>query len=125
LGHPFLSLEDAAMSARSTRSRRDPVATHQKWVERLERFRSAGRTVAAFCAAEGVSVPAFYQWKRALAQPAESTPIPPLVPIRLTSSPVASALELTFPSGAVLRFPAHCSPDVIAAVIHAVEGRPC
>ena len=40
----------------------DPVTT-----ERLDRFRSGEQTVAAFCAAEGVSVPAFYQWKRQLA----------------------------------------------------------
>lgn len=40
---------------------RDPAATRQQWVERLDRFRAAEQTVAAFCAAEGVSVPAFYQ----------------------------------------------------------------
>jgi transposase len=37
--------------------RRDPAT--RRWVERLDRFRQAGQTIAAFCAAEGVSVPAF------------------------------------------------------------------
>ncbi len=38
-----------------------------QWRRRLRRFRSSGLTVAAFCAAEGVSVPSFYQWRRKLA----------------------------------------------------------
>ena len=47
--------------------RRDPVATRRLWAERLERFGRANQTVAQFCAAEGVSVPSFYVWKRTLA----------------------------------------------------------
>jgi hypothetical protein len=39
--------------------RRDPAATRRLWVERLDRFRAASQTVAAFCAAEGVSVLTF------------------------------------------------------------------
>jgi hypothetical protein len=31
------------------------------WRERLARFALSGRTVAAFCSAEGVSVPTFYE----------------------------------------------------------------
>ena len=57
------------------RSRRDPVATRRRWVERMERFQSSTVSVAEFCAAEGVSVPAFYQWKRTLA--AGDAPRPP------------------------------------------------
>ena len=39
---------------------RDSAGTRQRWVERLDWLRAAGQTVAAFCAGEGVSVPAFY-----------------------------------------------------------------
>lgn len=42
------------------------------WRERLARFALNGRTVAAFCSAEGVSVPTFYAWKRRLAPPSAS-----------------------------------------------------
>lgn len=38
------------------------------------RFATSSLTVAEFCAAEGVSVPAFYQWKRVLA--AGDAPVP-------------------------------------------------
>ena len=107
--------------------RRDPVATRRLWGERLERFGRANQTVARFCADEGVSVPSFYVWKRTLAGAVTSPdPIgPTLVPIRLTHSPVGSPIEVAFPSGTVLRFPIDARPEVIAAVVLAVEGRPC
>jgi transposase len=108
-------------------SRRDPVATRRLWAERLERFRRANQTVAEFCTAEGISAPSFYVWKRTLSGEAKSPNpgIPTLVPIRLTPSPASPPIELLFPSGTVLRFPADTRPEVIAAVVHAVEGRPC
>jgi hypothetical protein len=43
----------------------------QEWTERLSRFRSSGRTVAAFCQSEGVSEASFYLWKRKLTRPTE------------------------------------------------------
>ena len=39
----------------------------REWVERLRRFSALGMTVAGFCDAEGVSVSAFYLWRRKLA----------------------------------------------------------
>jgi transposase len=108
-------------------SRRDPVATRRLWVERLERFGRANQTVAQFCAAEGVSVPSFYVWKRTLASDATSPdPVTPtLVPIRLTPSPAAPPIEVVFPSGTVLRLPADYSPQHLAALVRALEARPC
>lgn len=115
------------MPAPPADSRRDPVATRRLWAERLERFRRAGQTVAQFCAAEGVSEPSFYVWRRTLAAESKSpNPVnPALVPIRLTPSPAGPPIELEFPSGTVLRLPADTRPEVIAAIMHAVEGRPC
>ena len=108
--------------------RRDPVATRRLWGERLERFGRTSQTVAQFCAAEGVSVPSFYVWKRTLAggtTPPDPVTPPTLIPIRLTPSSAAPPIEVVFPSGTVLRFPPDARPDVIAAVVHAVEARPC
>ncbi len=78
----------SAPSGPSRPSRRDPAATRQKWVERIERFRSAGVTVAQFCLAEGVSVPAFYQWRRTLAAESVTEPSdrPTVVPVRIAAS---------------------------------------
>ena len=37
------------------------------WKDRLKRFGLSDQSVAAFCQAEGVSAPSFYQWRRKLA----------------------------------------------------------
>lgn len=120
------------MSVVPVAPRRDPGATRRRWVERFDRFRHANQTVAQFCAAEGISEPSFYAWKRTLA--AETTPtvaapsprpVPPtVVPIHLTPAP-ATPIELVLPSGTVVRFPADIRPDVVVAILRGLEERPC
>lgn len=106
-------------------SRRDPAATRQKWVERIERFRSADLTVAQFCLTEGVSVPAFYQWRRTLAAESVTEPSdrPTVVPVRIARP--TSGVEVALPSGAVLRFAPDCDPQHVAALLRAVGAIPC
>ena len=92
----------------------------------MGRFHSSTATVAEFCAAEGVSVPAFYQWKRVLAAgdtPLSPGTVPAFVPVRI--APASAAVELVLPSGAVLRFPAGADPVTIAAVVRHLGGDPC
>jgi len=109
-----------------SKRRRDPAVTRRQWADRLVRFRRSGQTVAQFCAAEGVSEPSFYVWRRTLAADTPAAPGPALVPIRLTPSPVPTAvIELSLPGGAVVRFPADIRPDVLVAVLRGVEGTPC
>ena len=106
------------------RSRRDPAATRQKWVDRVQRFRDSNLSVAQFCLAEGVSVPAFYFWRRTLA--AESATVrarPTVVPVRITRP--ASGVEVLLPCGALLRFSADCDPQHVAALLRAVGAIPC
>src|SRR4051794_27979416 len=109
------------MSDSSTPPPPDP-ATAARWVERLARSRSGRHTVAAFCAAEGVSEANFYLWKRRLARPA--APAATVMPIRLTPSP-ATPIELALLSGAVARLPADLGPEVIVPILRGLEGRPC
>ena len=117
------------MSTPVPSSRRDPAATRQRWADRLDRFRRSGQTVAQFCAAEGVSEPSYYVWKRTLeaggaALASSAVPGPTLVPIRLTPSP-ATGIELVLPSGAVVRFPTDVPAERIVAVLRGLEDRPC
>ncbi len=113
------------MSASSTRSHADAAAG--RWVERLERFAAGTRTVVAFCAAEGVSESNFYLWRRRLAPPpATAANAPRIVPLRVTPPPApATPIELSLPSGTVLRFPADSRPELIVAILCGLEGRPC
>ena len=121
------------MPASSLPSQYDPAAT-RRWVERLARFRPGRQTVAAFCAAEGVSEANFYLWRRRLAPPPAAVPsapaavpsAPAVVPLRVAPPPAPAApIELALPSGGVLRFPADTRPERIAAVVRGLEGRPC
>jgi hypothetical protein len=109
------------------RKSRAPRATRQHWAQRLQRFRTSGLTVAAFCAQEGVSVPAFYGATRALrAQARAEAPAPEpseLIPLRL--APGAPTLELVLPSGALLRLGADLDPARLAALLRAVGAIPC
>lgn len=106
-------------------SRRDPAATRQKWVDRVQRFRDSHLSVAQFCLAEGVSVPAFYFWRRTLAAESASEPPgrPTVVPVRIARP--APAVEVVLPSGALLRFSADCDPQQVAALLRAVGAISC
>ncbi len=46
------------------------------WRQRMDRYLASGQTVAAFCKAEGVSTPSFYQWKRRLLSHPDKSPQP-------------------------------------------------
>lgn len=118
-------VDPTSSSVDPDRPRRDPAATRQKWVERIERFRSAAVTVAQFCVTEGVSVPAFYQWRRTLAAEVVTEPSgrPTVVPVRIARP--TSGVEVVLPSGAVLRFSADCEPRQVAALLRAVGAIPC
>lgn len=106
-------------------SRRDPAATRQKWVDRVQRFGDSKLTVAQFCSAEGVSVPAFYFWRRTLAAESvtERSDQPTVIPVRIARP--APAVEVVLPSGALIRFSADCDPQRVAALLRAVGAISC
>lgn len=106
--------------ASSCRSRE---ATRQLWVERLARFPAAELSIAAFCAAEGVSVNSFFYWKRRLADPAVVADAEPcFLPVRVTS-PVP--VEVVLPNGATLRLCPGCDLAFVRSLIDALAGAPC
>jgi hypothetical protein len=102
----------------------DSAATRQRWIERLQRFHNSNLTVARFCQVEGVSVPAFYQWKRQL-KTAQSTPTQAnaFLPVRINTAP--PTLEVILTSGTLLRFVNDCQPEHVAALLRAVGAIPC
>ena len=111
---------------------RPRAAARQLWVERLARFSASGLRPAEFCAAEGVSLPSFYSWKRRLnaegrspvaEQNADTHPGPRLLPVRLT--PAVASVELVLPSGAVLRVPPGCDLAFVRALAAALGDQPC
>lgn len=67
--------------------------TAKLWSERLRRFEQAQTTVAQFCAAEGISQPSFYQWKRKLKSPQTQNALTTarFVPVAFRLSPEQSS----------------------------------
>jgi len=124
--------ELAIAPAGPTRAGRSRAATRAAWVERLARFPASGMSPAQFCAAEGVSLPSFYSWKRRLA--AEPLDVaagqgpgqdlgPRLLPVRL--QPPSAALEVVLPTGAVLRIPPGCDLALVRSLVAALGAAPC
>jgi transposase len=121
--------EPALAPTPSSSTPRPRAAARQAWVERLQRFADAGLTPAQFCAAEGVSLPSFYAWKRRLAavaaeadRPAEQ-PGPRLLPVRLPDP--RAAIELALPSGATLRVAAGADETTLRCLLRLLGVPPC
>ena len=74
----------------------------QQWQQRLARFGTSGLTVAAFCAAEGVSSASFYYWRKRLASSPNSETSPSTKPAfqSVRVLPTAAVLAIELPSGA-------------------------
>ena len=79
----------------------------QEWIARLKRFQEKPTSVHAFCRTEGISTASFYLWRRRLAdEPREPTTTPTFVPLTITHTTTAPAVEVAFPNGIVFRLPA-------------------
>ena len=108
------------------------AGARQLWAERLARFSDSGLRPAEFCAAEGVSLPSFYSWKRRLnaesrspaaGQNGDTQPGPRLLPVRLAAA--AGAVELVLPSGAVLRIPPGSDLAFVRSLVAALGDGSC
>ena len=126
MSEPVVALTETLSSPRPR------AAARQLWGERLARFATSGLRPAAFCAAEGVSLPSFYSWKRRLntearsadAEPnADTPPGPRLLPVRLASA--AAPVELVLPSGTVLRIPPGSDLPFVRALVEALGDVLC
>ena len=103
----------------------------QWWRRQVRQWRSSGLSVRAFCAAQGLSEPSFYAWRRTLAQ--RDTAAVPLVPLTVTPEPQpaiahdssVAALELILEAGRRLRIgPGFDGPTLARLLALLEEGRP-
>ena len=122
--------EPALAPTEAPRAPRPRTATRQAWVERLQRFADSGLSPAQFCAAEGVSLPSFYSWKRRLAAqasgpaaPAPAEADPRLLPVHL--QPLPAAVELSLPQGGVLRIPPGADEATLRCLLRLLGVTPC
>jgi hypothetical protein len=96
--------------------RAELVPKEEVWRRRLVRFQNGRLTVAKFCQSEGVSVPAFYQWRKRLAaadtgppgrrpseRPGSAAREAGFLPVRVLAHAV---VELRLPNGVRVEVPA-------------------
>ncbi len=109
------------------------------WQAVLERQARSGLSIAKFCRSEGVSEPSFYGWKRALvggkaktkrpgrsgarrAAGQTSEASPRFVPVQITEELRPGTIQVVWPNGLSVQFPAECAPAEVQAVLQMVDG---
>ncbi len=119
-------------------TRQRSVSKERMWRERLDRYRQSGVSVAAFCAAEGVSLAAFYGWQRRLREvvgpacgPQVAAPVVRDAAVRETAGdhaalfvPVAvralvGEVRIDMPGGVVLRLPLEVDERLLRTCLRA------
>jgi hypothetical protein len=94
-------------------SRGPDLARRELWRRRLREFERGTATVGEFCRREGVSLAAFYQWRRKLAAAAsepntvravEQVPALSFLPVEITGG-ARSVIEVLLPNGARVLIP--------------------
>ena len=100
------------------------------WRRRLARYQLWSGTVAAFCAREGVSAVAFYQWRRKLAgelaggrsratdERHVADERPNFLPVRIAS---AERIEIELPNGVRVRVPGDATRTLDAVLAAAAR----
>jgi hypothetical protein len=125
------------------KGQRDRVKV-RRWREHLAAWRRSGQSVRAYCAAQGLSEPSFYSWRRVLTRcerrsggrtaPSVRTVAAaalagesPFVPVRLVEDtpPPAAAVEVVLRGGRVVRVAAGFSAQTLREVVAALEDLPC
>ncbi len=105
-------------------ARRLTDSQRSQWSERLRRQAASGLSVSAFCRKHSISEARFYYWKRQLVTGVAADPTrrsqapesPRFVQLQRASGSLASCVEISVASGALIRVPA----DNVAAVEAAV-----
>ena len=94
------------------------------WRDLLDRWKASGQSVAAFCAAHGVSPATFYAWRKRLAASGSRTvpPSPAFAAVRVIPDPTA---EVALPGGLVVRVPVGTDPATVARLVLALRGGAC
>ena len=100
------------------------------WRDADQRQRASGRSIAAFCAGEGLACSTFSYWRRKLAHLGVSpSAAPTLVPVEVVpDSPTSMAgapLELVLRTGHVVRVPPGFDEGSLARLVWVLESQPC
>jgi hypothetical protein len=113
-------------------------AKERFWRRVLRRWQRSGQRVRDFCAAESLSEPSFFAWRRELARRDQEAAdiVPRFVPVQvrsevepMTASPAVTSvspavIELVLTNGRVLRVPAGFDPALLRQLLSVAEESP-
>jgi len=105
------------------------ASAEARWRGHVEEQARSGLTVAAYCAARGLSAPTFYEWRRRLTGKERARPA--FVPVEVTSARRpdgtggSSGVEVLLTGGARLRLERGFDAAVLRSAVAILEGRPC
>ena len=107
-------------------SRREPKP-EPFWRDLIERWKTSGQSIAAFCASHRVSQATFYSWRNRLTAHGRPTtalpsPTPQFAPVRVIPD---LTVEVVLPSGLVVRVPIGADAAVVARLVAALQGVAC
>jgi hypothetical protein len=108
------------------RANRRSFRSEPFWRDLIIRWKISGQSVAAFCAARGVSQASFYAWRTKLAahskEPsATAQPVPTFAALRVVPD---LPVEVVLPTGLVVRVPTGADPAAVARLVAALGGGP-
>jgi transposase-like protein len=94
------------------------------WRDLIDRWKSSGQSVAAFCTAYGVSQATFYAWRKRLdlRNRSRTSPAPAFAPVRVVPDPTA---DVILPNGLTVRVPVATDPAAVARLVAALGGAAC
>jgi transposase len=102
----------------------DDLGREPYWRMVIGRWRRSGRSVRAFCRAEGINEPKFYWWRRRL-ELAEQ-PKPSFLPVHVVANdadqPTARNIEVVLANGRSLRVPPGFDPHTLKALVEILEA---
>src|SRR5262245_27188100 len=98
------------------------------WRLVVARWKQSGRSVGAFCRAEGLNQATFYWWRRELKR--RDQPKPALLPVRVLATEavaVGAGVEVVLANGRCLRVTAGFDPHTLVQVVALLEegGHSC
>jgi hypothetical protein len=97
----------------------------RKWRRLIEEQKKSGQSVTDYCRQRRIPVSQFYWWQRQLrqrdgeAQPRPASDRQRFIPVRLPA--VLPVVEVVHPGGCVVRLPIGLDPQVLRAVLDALD----
>ena len=107
-------------------SRREPKP-EPFWRDLIERWKTSGQCIAAFCATHRVSQATFYSWRNRLTAHSRPTTAPPsrtptFAPVRVVPDPSA---QVIFASGLIVRVPISADAATVGRLVAAIGDGAC